>query len=56
MKLTRENIKSVYKIYSDYGVKEPNYGETMTELNDLARLFDGDELEITISEKVNTGD
>ena len=56
MKLTRENVKSLYKIYSDYGAKEKVYGETMAELNDLARLFDGDEIELEIENKVKTGD
>jgi hypothetical protein len=53
MKLTRENVKSLYKIYSDYGVKEPNYGETMQELHDIWQLFDRDEIQIekTITEE-----
>ncbi len=44
MKLSRENVQSLYKIYSDYGAKEKVYGETMQELHDIWQMFDGDEI------------
>jgi len=55
VKLSKESVRSLYKIYSDYGVNEKNYGETLAEVHEIWQMVrDQESVKVTADEKTKT--